>query len=129
MFQADPCYHFVGELGTSEVPDDVGQRDCSEQARPEHQAESSVSGGTSSIPSITVTRAAEEAAVAEIEEMPPPQLAGNITTVSDSIYKLMVVPTFVSQTLLELLETCCLRAVAWYTLCKPIAVPFTLSLV
>jgi hypothetical protein len=86
MFQAESCYHFVGELGTSEIPDDVGQRDGSEQAPTEHQAESSVSGGTSSIPSITVTRAAEEAAVvAEIEEMPPPQLAGNMTTVNDSI--------------------------------------------
>lgn len=65
-----------GELGTSEVPDDVGHREGSEQASTEHQAESSVTGGSSNIPSITVTRAAEEAAtVAEIEEMPPPQLA------------------------------------------------------
>jgi len=98
MFQADSCYHFEGELGTSEVPDDIGQRDSSEQAPPEHQAESSVSGGPSSIPSITVTRAAEEAAVVtETEEMPPPQLAGNVTTVTDSIWKFMVVPTFMSQ--------------------------------
>jgi hypothetical protein len=98
MFQADSCYHFEGELGTSEVPDDIGQRDSSEQAPPEHRAESSVSGGPSGIPSITVTRAAEEAAVTEIEEMPPPQLAGNVTTVTDSIWKFMVVPTFMSQT-------------------------------
>jgi len=98
MFQADSCYHFVGELGTSEVPDDVGQRDGSEQAPPEHQAESSVSGGPSSIPSITVTRAAEEAAVVtEVEEMPPPQLAGNVTTVTDSIWKFMVKQTFISK--------------------------------
>jgi hypothetical protein len=82
VFQAPSCYHFVGELGTSEVPDDVGQRDGSEQAPTEHQAESSVTGGSSSIPSITVTRAAEEAGVVtEIEEMPPPQLAGIVTTV------------------------------------------------
>jgi hypothetical protein len=99
MFQTDSGYHFVGELGTSEVPDDVGQRDSSEQAPPEHQAESSVSGGPSGIPSITVTRAAEEAVVGtEIEEMPPPQLAGNMTTVTDSIWKFMVVPIFMSQT-------------------------------
>lgn len=99
MFQADSCCHFVGELGTSEVPDDVGQRDGSEQAPPEHQAESSVSGGPSGIPSITVTRAAEEAVVVtEVEEMPPPQLAGNVTPLIDSICKFMVVATFMSET-------------------------------
>jgi hypothetical protein len=57
---------------------EVGQSiDGSEQALPEHQAES----GPSSIPSITVTHATEEAATAtEPEDMPPPQLAGTVTT-------------------------------------------------
>jgi hypothetical protein len=63
---------------SSEVGQSVGGSDGSEQALPEHQAES----GPSSIPSITVTHAAEEAATAtETEEMPPPQLAGTVTTV------------------------------------------------
>jgi hypothetical protein len=79
-FKADT--HFVGEIGMSEMSSEVGQSvggsDGSEQALPEHQAES----GPSSIPSITVTHATEEAATAtETEEMPPPQVSGTVTTV------------------------------------------------
>lgn len=103
VLHSHSCHHFIGELGTSEVPDDVGQREGSDQTPPEHQAESSVTGGPSNVPSITVTRAAEEAAiVAEVEEMPPPQLAGSVTTLIISVlwhYQLM------SQMLLESLET------------------------
>lgn len=65
---------------SSEVGQSVGGSDGSEQTLPDHQAE----GGPSSIPSITVTHATEEAAAAtEMEEMPPPQLAGTVTAVID----------------------------------------------
>jgi hypothetical protein len=69
----------------SEISGEVGQSvdgsDGSEQTPPGHQAD----GGPSSIPSITVTRATEEAAAATEteEEMPPPQLTGTVTTVID----------------------------------------------
>jgi hypothetical protein len=85
MFPIEVNPHFVGELGTSEMSGEVGQSvggsDGSEQTLPEHQAE----GSASTIPSITVTHASEEAAtVTETEEeMPPPQQAGTVTTVME----------------------------------------------
>jgi hypothetical protein len=95
LFQIQASPHSVGEMGTTEMPGEVGQSvggsDGGEQAPPEHQevqAEGSICiGGPSSIPAITVTHATEEAAtVTETEEgMPPPQLAGTVTIVMISV--------------------------------------------
>jgi hypothetical protein len=92
MLQTEANCHSVGDLGTLEMPGEVGQSvggSDGEQVLPEHQevqAEAGIStGGPSSIPAITVTHTAEKGGTAtETEqEMPPPQVAGTVPTAVD----------------------------------------------
>lgn len=77
--------HYVGDLGALDMPGEVGQSvggSDGEQVLPEHQEVHAEAGTStevpSSIPAITVTHTVERGATATEQEMPPPQVAGNV---------------------------------------------------